>query len=282
MPTTNCSEVNVDSAVLIHAIIIGEYIQVDEIIAEQMYKFVNKTNTQSKLPFPCIIALLCKEAKVTIPGDTLIPQEDPIYGVAMGRQQQNFPPDFMANFNNTMAAMQQHYDQRWDAFQQKFDDAQEENRRNFGTINQRMSQIDDQLSFLCYSDQIANESMLFPNQNTTRQMREIEQQGIPVTMANLNIHRNREEEMRQERMRYEKVLEEAATQKAKEQNKSKARGVEEDYDDEETDEEGGEWKNEERKLEEQEMKNWSILDRASTPRGPTQCLGVAKHPELKV
>ncbi|MED6213114.1 hypothetical protein PIB30_090120 [Stylosanthes scabra] len=262
MPTTNRSEVNVERAVLIYAIIIGDDIQVDEIIVEQMYKFINKTNTRSKLPFPSVIALLCKEAKVTILGDTLIPQEDPIDGVAMGRvrgpreprqnhpleqeveeeapqqkhqhfqQQQNFPPDFMPNFNNIMATMQQNYDQRWDAFQQKFDDAQEENRRNFGAINQKMNQIDDQLSFLCYSHQMANESMLFPYQNTTRQMREMEQQGIPITMANLNIHRNREEKMRQERMRYEKVLEEAATQKAKEQNKGKARGIEEDYDDE--------------------------------------------------
>ncbi|MED6210995.1 hypothetical protein PIB30_069414 [Stylosanthes scabra] len=250
MPITNRFEVNVERAVLIHAIIIGEDIQVDEIIAEQMYKFINKTNTRSKLPFPSVIALLCKEAKVTIPGDTLIPQEDPIDGVAMGRvrgprepkqhhpleqefeeeapqqqhqqfqQQQNFPPDFMASFNNTMATMQQHYDQRWDALQQKFDDAQEENKRNFGTINQRMNQMNDQLSFICYSYQLANESMLFPYQNTTR---------------------TRKEEMSQERMRYEKILEEAAAQKAKEQNKGKARGVEEDYDDEETEDEGREW-----------------------------------------
>ncbi|MED6187632.1 hypothetical protein PIB30_078202, partial [Stylosanthes scabra] len=56
MPTTNRSKVNVERAVLIHAIIIGEDIQVDEIIAEQMYKFVNKTNTRSKLPFPSVIA----------------------------------------------------------------------------------------------------------------------------------------------------------------------------------------------------------------------------------
>ncbi|MED6125062.1 hypothetical protein PIB30_064908 [Stylosanthes scabra] len=68
----------------------------------------------------------------------------------------------------------------------------------------------------------------------------MEQKGIPVTMANLNIDRNREEKMRQERMRYEKVLEEAAAQKAREKNKGKARGVEEEYDDEETDEEDGE------------------------------------------
>ncbi|MED6177162.1 hypothetical protein PIB30_095394 [Stylosanthes scabra] len=188
MPTINCSEVNVERAVLIHAIIIGEDIHVDEIIAEQMYKFVNKTNTRSKLPFPS-----------------------------------------------------QHYDQRWDALQQKFDDAQEENRRSFGAINQRMNQMDDRLSFLCYSHQLANESMLFPYQNTTRQMREMEQQDIPIIMANLNIHRAREKEMRQERMRYEKILEEAAAQKAKEQNKGKARRVEEDYDNEETEDKGGEW-----------------------------------------
>ncbi|MED6187381.1 hypothetical protein PIB30_075885 [Stylosanthes scabra] len=73
------------------------------------------------------------------------------------------------------------------------------------------------------------------------QMREMEQQGIPITMANLNIHRVREKEMCKERMRYEKVLEEVAAQKAKEKNKGKARGVEEDYDDEESKNEGGEW-----------------------------------------
>ncbi|MED6139651.1 hypothetical protein PIB30_085818 [Stylosanthes scabra] len=85
MPTTNRSEVTVERAILIHAIIIGEDIQVDEIIAEQMYKFVNKTNIRSKLPFPSVISLLCKEAKASILGDTLIPQEGPIDGIAMGR-----------------------------------------------------------------------------------------------------------------------------------------------------------------------------------------------------
>ncbi|MED6115524.1 hypothetical protein PIB30_091528, partial [Stylosanthes scabra] len=73
MPTTNRSEVTVEQAILIHAIIIGEDIQVDEIIAKQMYKFVNKTNIGSKLTFPSVISLLFKEAKASIPGDTLIP-----------------------------------------------------------------------------------------------------------------------------------------------------------------------------------------------------------------
>ncbi|MED6226194.1 hypothetical protein PIB30_101085, partial [Stylosanthes scabra] len=116
-----------------------------------------------------------------------------------------------------MAIIQQHYHQRWNTLQQKINDAQVENRRNFGAINQRMNQMDDQLSFLCYSHQMAKESMLFPYQNTTRQMQEMEQQGIPITVPNLNINRAREEEICQERMRYE-----------------------EDYDDEDTEDEGGE------------------------------------------
>ncbi|MED6171764.1 hypothetical protein PIB30_043822 [Stylosanthes scabra] len=97
-----------------------------------------------------------------------------------------------------------------------------------------MDRMDDQISFLCYSNQMANEQMLFPDQNTARQMKEMEMQGVPVTMANLVIHRQKEEEMNQERMRYDRILQEAATEKAREANKGKARHVEEDED---TDEE---------------------------------------------
>ncbi|MED6196330.1 hypothetical protein PIB30_046505 [Stylosanthes scabra] len=85
MPTTNRSEVTMERAVLIHVIIIGEDIQVDEIIAEQIYKFVNKTNIQSKLPFPSVISLLCKEVKASIPGDTFILQEPAICGGNNGK-----------------------------------------------------------------------------------------------------------------------------------------------------------------------------------------------------
>ncbi|MED6124181.1 hypothetical protein PIB30_056693 [Stylosanthes scabra] len=85
MPTTNHSELTVDQAVLIHSIMIGEDIYVEEIIADQIYKFVNKQVIRSKLPFPSIIALLCREAKVKIPEDTLIPQEPGIDAEAMAR-----------------------------------------------------------------------------------------------------------------------------------------------------------------------------------------------------
>ncbi|MED6142316.1 hypothetical protein PIB30_100624, partial [Stylosanthes scabra] len=40
---------------------------------------------------------------------------------------------------------------------------------------------------------MANEQMLSPYQNTARQFKEMEMQGIPVTMANLAIYRQREE-----------------------------------------------------------------------------------------
>ncbi|MED6195688.1 hypothetical protein PIB30_040368 [Stylosanthes scabra] len=221
IPTTNRSEVIVERAVLIHSIIIRENINVKEIITDQIYKFVYKTYLSSSLPFPSVISLLCKEAKAIMPDDTMIPQEPSINGEAMIRvrdsraknpkqarqeapqqqqqppqeqpqpqvQQQDFPPNFYTHFDNSM--------------------------------------FDDQLSYLCYSTQMTNEQMLSPYQDTTRLMREMEIQGIPVTMANLAIHRQKEEEMRQERMRYDQIFQEAVVEKAREENKGKARMVEE-------------------------------------------------------
>ncbi|MED6184476.1 hypothetical protein PIB30_047798 [Stylosanthes scabra] len=92
IPTTNHSEVTVERAVLIHSIIIGEDIQVEEIIADQIYKHVNKTNLRSKLPFPGLISLLCQEKKVSIPGDALIPHEYGINGELMGQVRETREP----------------------------------------------------------------------------------------------------------------------------------------------------------------------------------------------
>ncbi|MED6141707.1 hypothetical protein PIB30_106184 [Stylosanthes scabra] len=194
-----------------------ENINVEEIIAEQIYKFIYKTDISSSLPFPSIIAAPCADAKIpAIPDDTLIPQEPPIVAEAMVRtrepraknprqtrqttppqqpqvqHQQELPAGFYTHFNTAMSQIHT-----------KLDQHQEENRRSFEAINTRMNQRDDQLSFLCYFNQMADEQMLFPYQNTTRQFKEMEMQGIPVNMANLAIHRQREEEMNQERMRSE-------------------------------------------------------------------------------
>ncbi|MED6215033.1 hypothetical protein PIB30_109334, partial [Stylosanthes scabra] len=84
LPTTNRSELTLERAMLIHSIINGENINVEEIIAEQIYKFIYKTDISSSLPFPSIIAALCADAKIPIiPDDTLIPQEPPIVAEAM-------------------------------------------------------------------------------------------------------------------------------------------------------------------------------------------------------
>ncbi|MED6115808.1 hypothetical protein PIB30_094305, partial [Stylosanthes scabra] len=86
LPTTNRSELTIERAVFIHSIIIGENINVEEIIAEQIYKFVYKTDISSSLPIPSIIAALCADARIpAIPDDTLIPQEPPIVAEAMAR-----------------------------------------------------------------------------------------------------------------------------------------------------------------------------------------------------
>ncbi|MED6208325.1 hypothetical protein PIB30_043958 [Stylosanthes scabra] len=113
----------------------------------------------------------------------------------------------------------------------RLDSQEEESRKSFEAINIRMDRMDDQLSFLCYSKQ-----MLFLYQNTARQFKEMEMQGIPVTMANLALHRQKEEEMNQERMRYDQILQEATTQQAREVNKGKAREVVPDSEEEDSEE----------------------------------------------
>ncbi|MED6151225.1 hypothetical protein PIB30_080437 [Stylosanthes scabra] len=67
-----------------------ENINVEEIIAEQIYKFVYKADISSSLPFPIIIASLCTDARIpAIPDDTLIPQEPPIVAEAMARTRES-------------------------------------------------------------------------------------------------------------------------------------------------------------------------------------------------
>ncbi|MED6115075.1 hypothetical protein PIB30_086699 [Stylosanthes scabra] len=86
LPIANRSELTIERAMLIHSIIIGENINVEEIIAEQIYKFVYKTDISSSLPFPSIIAALCADARIpAILDDTLTPQELPIVAEAMAR-----------------------------------------------------------------------------------------------------------------------------------------------------------------------------------------------------
>ncbi|MED6116052.1 hypothetical protein PIB30_096500 [Stylosanthes scabra] len=62
----------------------------------------------------------------------------------------------------------------------------------------------------------------------------MEAQGVPMTIANLAIHRHREKEMNRERMRHNQTVQEAAAERAREANKGKAREVVPDSEEEES------------------------------------------------
>ncbi|MED6145311.1 hypothetical protein PIB30_023893 [Stylosanthes scabra] len=64
----------------------------------------------------------------------------------------------------------------------------------------------------------------------------MEMQGIPVAIANLAIHRHREEEMNQERMKHDQMVQEATAERAREANKGKAREVVPDSEEEDSEE----------------------------------------------
>ncbi|MED6216617.1 hypothetical protein PIB30_009210 [Stylosanthes scabra] len=64
------------------------------------------------------------------------------------QHQQDFPPNFYIHFD---ASMTQIY--------RRLDNQQEDSRKSFEAINQRIDRMDDQLSFLCYSNQMVNETM---------------------------------------------------------------------------------------------------------------------------
>ncbi|MED6151317.1 hypothetical protein PIB30_081357 [Stylosanthes scabra] len=231
LPTTNRSELTVERDVLIHSIIIGENINVEEIIAEQFYKFIYKTDLSSSLPFPSIIAALSlirtREGRARNPRQEAPPPQQPpqVHPQPQVHRQQEIPPNFYTHFDASMSQIYRRLDQQ-----------QEESRKSFEAINTRMDRMDDQLSFLCYSNQMVNETMYYPYQNTARQFREMEAQGVPVTIANLAIHMHREEEMNRERMRHNQTVQEAASQRAREANKGKSTEVVPDSEEEESEE----------------------------------------------
>ncbi|MED6210946.1 hypothetical protein PIB30_068948 [Stylosanthes scabra] len=81
VPTGNKSEITVARAILIHAIIKGEEVRVEDIIADNMAVIAQGLHGKGKLGFPSTIYKLCKDAKVPlreIKRTTQIPQEKPI------------------------------------------------------------------------------------------------------------------------------------------------------------------------------------------------------------
>ncbi|MED6116116.1 hypothetical protein PIB30_097061 [Stylosanthes scabra] len=138
MPTTNGSELTIERSVLIHSIIIGENINVEEIIAKQFYKFIYKTDLASSLPFPSIIVALCADAKVpAIKNDSMIPQEPAIVGAAMLRTRETRARQAR------QARQEAPPPQQPPQIYRRLDQQQEESRKSFEAINTRMDRMDD-------------------------------------------------------------------------------------------------------------------------------------------
>jgi len=78
IPTSNRSEVTVDRAIMIHSIMIGEEVEVHEIISLELYKVAEKPSTLARLAFPHLICHLCNSAGVVIEEDILIEEDKPI------------------------------------------------------------------------------------------------------------------------------------------------------------------------------------------------------------
>ncbi|MED6226400.1 hypothetical protein PIB30_103351, partial [Stylosanthes scabra] len=160
LPTTNRYELTIERAMPIHSIIIGENINVEEIIAEQIYKLIYKMDISSSLPFPSIIAALCADARIpAISDNTLIPQEPPIVAEAMARTRetraknprqtrQATPPQQQPQFQHQQefsSGFYTYFDTSMSQVYRRLDQQQEENRISFEAINTRMDRIDDQL-----------------------------------------------------------------------------------------------------------------------------------------
>ncbi|MED6126148.1 hypothetical protein PIB30_075566 [Stylosanthes scabra] len=151
--------------------------------------------------------------------------------------QQGFPSNFMVEFNNAMTAIQLENNQRWDAFQHRFDAAQEENRKSFSDISERMDKMDHQLNFLCNTNQFMNEDLLYPYQQTELTMREMQGRRIHVTIENLKINRQWAAKMQRVWQEYQRSIDEAMSRRSREQNKGKARKEEEKSEEEESEDE---------------------------------------------
>ncbi|MED6164829.1 hypothetical protein PIB30_093903 [Stylosanthes scabra] len=81
VPTGNKSKITVARATLIHAIMKGEEIRVEDIIADNMAVIAQGLHGKGKLGFPSTIYKLCKDAKLPLrefKRTTWIPQEKPI------------------------------------------------------------------------------------------------------------------------------------------------------------------------------------------------------------
>ncbi|MED6154567.1 hypothetical protein PIB30_113776, partial [Stylosanthes scabra] len=80
-PSSNRSEVTVARAILIHSILKGEDVRVEELISAKIVNMAQNLSLKGKLGFPSLIYKLCKTAKVPFreyKGTPSVKEESPI------------------------------------------------------------------------------------------------------------------------------------------------------------------------------------------------------------
>ncbi|KAL4369986.1 hypothetical protein AHAS_Ahas06G0020600 [Arachis hypogaea] len=78
MPTSNQFECTMNGAIMIYCIMNGEEMEVEDIIAQQIYSIVSNSSTHARVGFPHLIYHLCEAARVKVKNDFSIPVERPI------------------------------------------------------------------------------------------------------------------------------------------------------------------------------------------------------------
>lgn len=92
LPTSNRSEVTIKRAVMIHCIMLEKEVEVHQLISCELYTIANKNSKDSKLAYPSLISMLCKDAGVKMGVTEYILVERPITKKSMeGQQVQDNP-----------------------------------------------------------------------------------------------------------------------------------------------------------------------------------------------
>ncbi|MED6139835.1 hypothetical protein PIB30_087684 [Stylosanthes scabra] len=127
IPTGNKSEITVARAVLIHSIIKGHDVRVEELIADNIAVLAEGVQGRSKLCFPSTINRLCKEARVPM-GELkhseqiqiarpITAKDQEMHYEAAGAEEDNYQYNEQPNFEAYESNFQQYKEDQQQGFQ---------------------------------------------------------------------------------------------------------------------------------------------------------------------
>ncbi|MED6177922.1 hypothetical protein PIB30_102711 [Stylosanthes scabra] len=162
-PSSNRSEVTVAKAILIHSIIKGEDVRVEELISAGIANIAQNLKLKGKLGFPSLIYKLCKEAKVPFgeyKRNACVNEENTITAKGMEtdfqqQQQQGFKAitdlitDMKLETLNYFENMKQNQENQFDQMKAIIAQQQEiiaNQNREFQAMGQKQDQLEKELS----------------------------------------------------------------------------------------------------------------------------------------